>query len=98
MWAVPCGSSPDGTPVFADALPQIILDAGATDIRGVWLSYYPMSEGDTAISTALFDWVEVEGTIVGNSAAKRVMRAPLQEMPYGSRADMLPTARMRRNR
>ena len=84
----------DDTPIFEAALPQIIRDAGATDIRGVWLSYYPIGE---AISTALFDWVEVEGTIVGNSAAKRVMRAPLQEMPYGSRADMLPTARMRRN-
>ena len=58
----------DGTVIFADVLPTRIREAGATDVRGVWLASIPLSTG--VWPRALFDWIELEGeSVAGNTTA-----------------------------
>ena len=58
----------DGTVIFADVLPPRIREAGATDVRGVWLASIPLRTG--VWPRALFDWIELEGeSVAGNTPA-----------------------------
>ena len=68
----------DSTLLLADTLPRRIREAGATNIQGVWLVYRPI--GDSAMGTALFDWIEVKGEIVTSAAVASDRRERMREM------------------
>ena len=68
----------DSTLLFANILPPPIREAGATNIQGVWLAYTPI--GDSAMGTALFDWIEVEGEIVTSAAVASDRREGVRVM------------------
>ena len=57
----------EGDMLFEAPLPERIRDAGAIEIKGVWMAFRPRTA--SATGTARFDWIEVSGEVTADGTA-----------------------------